>query len=488
MEPKDAVLPSEFTGSYAQVEFLNKMLVDELDRNEVEYCEVKRRRDLERFPSIRAVMVAFSNLPGRLHFLDYDKHHLLSNADNLTFDGSSISGFTAQKESDLRFELDWSSFRFLPAPLFGSGKVLMFANIKNQDGSYFANDFRNRLALYENELFRMNGSVPYIAPELEGFVFKGLDAEQVYSEDAGFELLTLGGYFATLPQDELRKFIDICAQAQRALGFRNEKDHPEVASSQFEINFKYDTPVRTADRVLLYKLVCRQAAALIGCTACFLPKPIVDMNGSGSHTNMSLNKDGKNLFFGGSSALLSEMGRDFAAGILFRARELCLVFTSSVNAFRRLDPAMEAPNEIKMSDCDRGSMIRIPIGNEKSARVECRVVAPDANPYLTYFALLHAGMSCVTADEATKRAMRDVLLPQPDGSFPKLPSDMYTALDHFEGSAFLREVLGVGSHAMFAKLKRNDAGRCPAQLGHTIKNTEVRLHHEVSNQFLRERF
>jgi glutamine synthetase len=474
--------------SYPELERLNLAIVEECAGSGAAYAMNNRIQDLESRTDVKAVMLCFSDLAGRLHFLDYDKKHLLSDPGNLTFDGSSIQGFTPQHNSDLRFEVDWTSFRFLPADVFGAGKVLMFANVLNQDGTYFENDFRSRLQTYLVGVKNSYGFTAYIAPEIEGFVFKNKHAEQVFNGATGFDLLTLGGYFHALPNDEFRNFIDKCAEVQRALGFRNEKDHPEVASSQFEINFRYDTPVQTADRALLYKLVCRQVAALMGHTASFLPKPIVDGNGSGMHTNMSLFKDGVNVFYSGNGASLSDTGVDFACGILQRANDLCLAFTSSVNAFRRLDPEMEAPNEIKMSDSDRGSMIRIPIGNEKSARVECRVVAPDCNPYLVYFTLLQAGIANVVADNDIRKAARDVLMPKSDGTFDILPSNIYDALDYFSGSEYMKELMGVGPFNSYLALKELDAARCPKLLGSSVKTLEVRMHHEVSTQFDRERF
>lgn len=107
----------------------------------------------------------------------------------------------------------------------------------------------------------------------------------------------MGGYYHSLPKDKLRVFIDYAAEAQRAMGFKNEKDHPEVAPSQFEMNFSYAEVVRSADNIQLYKLVCRQIASNLGMTATFLPKPFVGINGSGMHTNFSLAKNGKNIFY-----------------------------------------------------------------------------------------------------------------------------------------------------------------------------------------------
>ena len=221
------------------------------------------------------------------------------------------------------------------------------------------------------------------ANEIEGFLFNGADAERRYHETGKFEYVNTGGYYHSLPGDPLRTFIDTAAEVQRAMGFQNEKDHPEVAPSQFEINYGYAEVVAAADHIQLYKLICRQVATRLGMTASFLPKPVVGVNGSGMHTNVSISKGGKNQFWDPKGEeKLSKQAWNFIDRILTHGNDLCLVMNSSVNAYRRLDPHFEAPNQLKASAVDRGSMVRVPIGNERSARVEVRSVAPDANPYM----------------------------------------------------------------------------------------------------------
>lgn len=431
---------------------------------------------------IKAVIVGFSDLEGRLHTLDYDKNHLISSEDNLTFDGSSIRGFTAQSESDLRLKVDWTTFRWLPADLFGAGKVMVFANVCDKDGSFYESDFRSNLAKLCEDLRTQKGITVNVAPEVEGFIFDGVGAEQNFDEKVGFKLATMSGYYSSLPQDLLRLFIDKFAEAKRALAFENEKDHPEVAPAQFELNFKYSVALDTADQIQLYKLVARQVAKTMGLTACFLPKPFQALNGSGMHTNMSFSKDGVNMFYDANGKnLLSGDAWKFITSILYHANELCLLMNSSVNAYRRLDPHFEAPNEIKVSAVDRGSMIRIPLGNAKSARVEVRTVAPDANPYLYMFALIKAGLKGFEASESEIKQMEEaVYTPET----VKLPGNIYVALDEFKAGEFVKEVMGADSHEKFYELKNTVAGRSPRDLGTSVKSAEILYHHEVSNQLI----
>ena len=179
--------------------------------------------------------------------LDYDKKFLLESLGNLTFDGSSIRGFTPQHESDLRLEVDWSSIRYFPADVIGAGKVIFFASVLNADRTPYHSDFRGMLKSYTKNLKIKQGMTAYAASEIEGFLVEGQNAEQRYGEN-GFKLISTGGYYHSLPMDTLRQFIDKSAEAQRALGFKNEKDHPEVAPSQFEMNFSYADVVRAADQ------------------------------------------------------------------------------------------------------------------------------------------------------------------------------------------------------------------------------------------------
>ena len=197
----------------------------------------------------------FSDLEGRLHLLDYDKKFLLGAYENLTFDGSSIRGFTAQKESDLRLGIDWSAFYWVPADVFGNGKVLVFGNVIDKDGTAYSGDLRGVLKAYSDKLFKEKQYTLNAATEIEGFLFAGKDAEQNYHQTGKFEFISTGGYYHSLPLDPLRQFIDTSAEVQRAMGFQNEKDHPEVAPSQFEINYGYSEVVAAADQIQLYKLL-----------------------------------------------------------------------------------------------------------------------------------------------------------------------------------------------------------------------------------------
>ncbi|MBC8100404.1 MAG: glutamine synthetase [Armatimonadetes bacterium] len=461
---------------YAQLEELNlEAKAQRLNRTSVDILREERMRYLTDEKRIKAVTVCFTDLEGRLHMLDYDKKFLLKSADNLTFDGSSVRGFSQQSESDLRLAIDWSAFYWLPSDIFSPGKVLVFGEVLGRDSTPYPADLRSLLKQYSDDQYQQNGYIFNLSNEIEGFVFRGRHAEQRYIETGEFEFVSTGGYYHSLPGDTLRAFIDKAAEVQRALGFANEKDHPEVAPSQFEMNYSYAEAVVAADQVQLYKLISRQVAQQLDLTASFLPKPVTGINGSGMHTNMSISKGDTNLFYEADGTNgISSMAWDFVQRILSHGREICLLLNPSVNAYRRLDPHYEAPNQIKASAIDRGSMVRIPIGNSRSARIEVRSIAPDVNPYMAVYTLFRTGLEGTLNPNLPADAI--------------LPDNIYDAIEDFQAGAFVESLLSAEICSRYAGLKRMSADRCPRLLGSRIKSAEIQFHHEVTNQYYWNQF
>jgi len=445
--------------SYDELEHLNLQAKEQRHKRVAAHkVQEERLKYLTDEKRIKAVTVLFSDLEGRLHMLDYDKKFLIKSWDNLTFDGSSIRGFTAQRESDLRLAMDWASFYWAPADIFGPGKVLIFGEVIDKDGTPYRADIRSVLKGYADGLHKKAGYTLNAANEIEGFLFRGADAERNFYDSGKFEYVNTGGYYHSLPGDPLRTFIDTTAEVQRAMGFQNEKDHPEVAPSQFQ----------------LYKLVCRQVATRMGLTASFLPKPVVGVNGSGMHTNVSVSKNGKNLFWDPKGEeKLSKFGWEFVDRILTHGNDICLLLNSSVNAYRRLDPHYEAPNQLNASAVNRGAMVRIPIGNERSMRTEVRAVAPDSNPYMVMYGIFRTGLDGDIAKIKNLRSAQRYL-----------PDNIYTAMENFEKSDWTTKLLSADVKERYVELKKASADRCPRSLGTIVKAPEVQFHHEVYNQFL----
>ena len=447
---------------------LSRKTEKELEDHYLKYLNDEKR--------LKAVTVCFSDLEGRFHMLDYDKKFLLKSHDNLTFDGSSIRGFSVVSESDLRLAIDWGSFRWMPSDIFGPGKVIVFGLIKDAAGNSYKSDMRGVLKDFSDQLYKQ-GMVANIAVECEGFLLDGLNAEQNYDPKVGFRLVSSGGYYNSLPNDPLKLFIDRLAEAQRAMAFENEKDHPEVAPSQFELNYSYTEALLAADQLQMYKLLARQVAANMGFTASFLPKPIAGINGSGMHTNLSISKKGKNSFWDEKGEeKLSKTAWEFVDRVLNSANDLCLIMNPSVNAYRRLDPHFEAPNQIKSSPVDRTSMVRIPLGNAKSARIEVRTVAPDASPYMTFYSILRTGLEGPMTETITSETRRT--------RTKYLPGNIYDAIRLFKQSDFMETVLGPENKEKFLERKLAVAERSAKELGTQVKRSEIVYHHEVTNQYI----
>jgi glutamine synthetase len=236
--------------------------------------------------------------------------------------------------------------------------------------------------------------------------------------------------------------------------------------------------VQAADQIQLYKLICRQVATKMGMTASFLPKPVVGVNGSGMHTNVSISKGDTNLFWDPKGQeKLSKLGWSFVDRILTHGNDICLPLNPSVNAYRRLDPHFEAPNQIIASAVDRGSMVRIPIGNHRSMRTEVRSVAPDANPYMVLYTVFKTG---IDGDMSKVKNLRQAQR--------YLPDNIYTAIDDFKKAEWTTKLFGEDVKQRFIDLKLASADRCSRLLGTVVKAPEIQFHHEIYNQFLWNQF
>jgi glutamine synthetase len=195
------------------------------------------------------------------------------------------------------------------------------------------------------------------------------------------------------------------------------------------------------------------------------------------HTNLSVSRGDTNLFYDAHGEVgLTNYAWTFVDRILGKAKDLCLLLNSSVNSYRRLDPHFEAPNQIKASAIDRGSMVRVPIGNARSARIEVRSIAPDANPYLAVYALLKTGLEGPDTPSSV-RTSNEIL-----------PDNIYDAIALFRESEYAAQILGEGVQTKYADLKEAVADRCPRRLGTLIKRAEIQFHHEVTNQYLWNKF
>ena len=307
--------------------------------------------------------------------------------DGMGFDGSSITGFNAIEESDMVAIPDPGTYRLMPWKE-GETKVgRMICDVVTPDGEPYEGDPRYVLRRALERMKSMGFETFNVGPELEYFLFK---------DDKGTETLDEGGYFAMTTMDAATELRKETSGRSSQMGIPIEYVHHEVGPSQHEIDMRFAPALEMADHTLTYRLIVKEIAKKAGYHATFMPKPLFGENGSGMHTHQSLFTDGRNAFFDADDEWhLSEAGKAFIAGQLRHAREISAVFAQWVNSYKRLVPGYEAPVYVAWSRRNRSALIRIPLykpGNEQATRAEIRCPDPACNPYLTFAALLHAGL------------------------------------------------------------------------------------------------
>jgi glutamine synthetase len=377
--------------------------------------------------------------------------------DGMGFDGSSITGFNAIEESDMVAIPDPSTFRLLPSREGGERKVgRMICDVVKPDGIPYEGDPRYVLRRALQRMNEMGFDTYNVGPELEYFYFKSSD---------GTETLDEGGYFAMTAMDAATDLRYETIKALEAAGIPIEYHHHEVAPSQHEIDMRYASALDMADYTITYRLIVKEIAAKNGVYATFMPKPLFGENGSGMHTHMSLFKEGRNQFFDGDDQYhLSPTGKAFIAGLLKHARELSAVFAQWVNSYKRLVPGYEAPVYVAWSQRNRSALVRIPLykpGSEQATRAELRCPDPACNPYLTFAALLQAGLEGIEkgyqlADPMDTNLYHLTAEERKERGIVALPETLGEAVDEFAGSELMRRAFGDHIFDNYVKLKRKE--------------------------------
>ena len=295
-----------------------------------------------------------------------------------------------------------------------------------------------------------------VGPELEYFLF---------ADSKGTERLDEGGYFAMTALDAATDLRYETIKALEAVGIPIEYHHHEVAPSQHEIDMRYAPALEMADSTVTYRLIVKEVAAKHGVYATFMPKPLFGENGSGMHTHMSLFKDGRNQFFSGDESYhLSPAGKQFIAGLLKHAREISAVFAQWVNSYKRLVPGYEAPVYVAWSQRNRSALVRIPLykpGSEQGTRAEIRCPDPACNPYLTFAALLHAGLEGIARGYELAPPMETNLYhlsaeERTERGIVSLPETLGEAIEEFSHSDLMRRAFGDHIFDAYVKLKRGE--------------------------------
>ncbi len=392
---------------------------------------------------VEFIRMQFTDVFGRLKNVAITASQIEKAVNNeIMIDGSSIEGFVRINESDMYLHPDLDSYTTLPwRPQ--QGKVArLICDVYLPDGTPFAGDPRSTLKkvlkIAEEKGYSFN-----VGPECEFFLFEtdemGLPTTRT-NDDAG--------YFDLDPLDHggsTRR--EICMMLEK-MGYEVEASHHEVARGQHEIDFKYADALKTADNVMTFKFAVKTIAQKNGLHATFMPKPIFGINGSGMHTNMSLFKDGKNVFTDPSDPLgLSKEAYSFIAGILAHIESMTAITNPLVNSYKRLVPGYEAPCYLSWSASNRSALIRIPAARGQGTRVELRCPDPSCNPYLELAVCLMAGLDgiekgLVPPEEILENIFTMTEEERKARNIRSLPSSLKEALDKMLEDELVCSTLG----------------------------------------------
>src|ERR1700742_1081800 len=337
---------------------------------------------------IRFIRFWFTDILGQLKSFSINVDELDDAFESgMGFDGSSITGFNAIEESDMIAVPDATTFAPLPWHEQDNEVARLFCDIQTPERTPYEGDPRHVLRRAVQRAEAMGFDHFYVGPELEDFYF---------TDAKGTEALDEGGYFDLTTLDagsDLRR--DTVLGLER-LGIQTEYSHHEVGPSQHEIDMRYADVMKMADDCMTYRITVKEYALKYGYHATFMPKPLFGKNGSGMHTHQSLFRGESNGFFDPDDQyFLSDIGKAFIAGQLRHAREISSIFAQWVNSYKRLVPGFEAPVYLAWSRRNRSALVRVPLyhpGKERATRMELRCPDPACNPYLTFAALLQAGL------------------------------------------------------------------------------------------------
>ena len=392
---------------------------------------------------VEFIRMQFTDIFGQLKNVAITASQIEKAVDNqIMIDGSSIEGFVRIEESDQYLRPDLDSFAILPwRPQHGKVARLI-CDVYNPDGTPFIGDPRGALKRVLKKAADMGYSFN-VGPELEFFLFE-TDEQGKPTTRTGDE----AGYFDLGPLDHGESTRREICMALEAMGFEIEASHHEVAAGQHEIDFKYADALTTADRIMTFKLAVKSISQKNGLHATFMPKPVFGINGSGMHTNMSLFKDGRNVFFDESDPRkLSKIAYSFIAGILAHVKGMAAITNPLVNSYKRLVPGYEAPCYLAWSASNRSALIRSPAARGQATRVELRCPDPACNPYLTLAVCLAAGLDGIEKgmtppEETTENIFAMDAETRAAKGIDSLPGSLSESVDAMEKDAVVAEALG----------------------------------------------
>ncbi|MEO2240367.1 glutamine synthetase family protein [Dorea sp. YH-dor226] len=389
------------------------------------------------------IRLQFTDIFGTMKNIAITSSQLEKALDNqIMFDGSSIEGFARVEESDMYLHPDLNTFEIFPwRPQ--QGKVArLICDVYKQDGTPFESDPRYILKKVIQDVREM-GYEFNVGPECEFFLF--------HTDDDGLPT-TLShesaGYFDLGPLDLGENARRDMVLTLEEMGYEIESSHHEAAPAQHEIDFRYDEALTTADNIMTFKLVVKTIAKRHGLHATFMPKPKYGINGSGMHINMSLSRDGINIFQDAKDEHgLSKEAYCFIGGIMKHMKAITFITNPIVNSYKRLTPGYEAPVYIAWSEKNRTPLIRIPGSRGEYTRVELRSPDPSANPYLALAVCLAAGIDGIRQGIMPPKSVNRNIYEMTEEErkifgIDKLPRSLNEAAREFEKDAYIQEVLG----------------------------------------------
>jgi glutamine synthetase len=411
---------------------------------------------------VEFIRLWFTDINGQLKSFSVGREELEGAlSDGMGFDGSSITGFNAIEESDMIAMPDPDTYTLLPWRTHGEkGNVArMFCDVLKPGGEPYEGDPRFVMRRALARAADMGFDTFNLGPELEFFYF----ASDELPEDGVPEILDKGGYFDLTTLDAASDLRRDTVNALKAVGIPVEYTHHEVGPSQHEIDMRYAEGLRMSDAAMTYRIVVKEIAAEHGVYATFMPKPLFGENGSGMHTHQSLFSGGKNAFYDADGDHhLSDAAKAYIAGLLRHAREIAALFAPNVNSYKRLVPGYEAPVYCAWSQRNRSALVRVPVyhpGKEQATRAELRCPDPSCNPYLTFAAMLHAGLDGIEngyeCPEPMERNLYDLSHDERiERGIEQLPETLGEAIDVFAESDLMRRALGDHIFDRYVELKR----------------------------------
>jgi glutamine synthetase len=409
---------------------------------------------------VQYVDLRFTDMRGKLQHVTFDLSMVDKDlfVDGTMFDGSSIAGWKAINESDMLLMPDPSSARI--DPFFQNTTLAIMCDILNpNDNTPYNRD--PRMTAKKAEMYLKSagfGDTAYFGPEAEFFVFNDVkwntdptktgyefdDTELPVNTGRSYEGGNMGhrpgpkgGYFPVPPIDSLQDMRSEMLTLMNEMGLKPEKHHHEVAPAQHELGMKFNTLVQMADNMQLYKYIVHNVAHSYGKTATFMPKPYYKDNGSGMHVHQSIWKDGQPLFAGDKYADLSQMCLWYIGGIIKHAKAINAFSNATTNSYKRLVPGYEAPVLLAYSARNRSASVRIPwCANPKGKRIEVRFPDPASNPYLTFTALMMAGLDGIEKKIDPGPSMDKDLYSLPPEELKNIPTvcgSLRQALENLDG-------------------------------------------------------